>query len=509
MENRGSAYDVDDVVKDSSGDGMKKTNFAEEFSPDLPSVATSSGPSGSSLYASLKSSSASKDHDKDGRDVAHGTVRHCKKLELAPSSETIHVPGVGMVDSLEKPPVVSANYHDISPGAFPVRSSRNTATSRTFRSPVLPHDSTRQSTSEESKEEEGVTNSAGVYAGAYDSSRVAAESGLFLVEAQRVPDGNEDGTMMVAETEYVRTKRYNRPLYRWIFVGLALFACGLLDVAKCQSIVNLYDTATVGSTIPTEIGLLTQLAALGFFNESLTSTIPTEIGLLTKLGALSFWNNSLTSTIPSEIGLLTQLTWLDFSLNSLTSSIPSEIGLLTQLMFLAFYVNQLTSTIPTEIGLLTKLAVLGFSNNSMTSTIPNEIGLLTQLSFLEIALNSLTSTIPSEIGLLTELTGLGVGGNLLTSTIPSEIGLLTQLMSLSFYDNALTSAVPSEISLLTQLTVLFLNENTLEGSIPSSLCSLPSLGCLFCGIFIDCDEITCDSGCCYGTDRSFNAFRCG
>jgi Leucine-rich repeat (LRR) protein len=42
----------------------------------------------------------------------------------------------------------------------------------------------------------------------------------------------------------------------------------------------------------------------------LTSTIPSEIGLLTQLELLSFFNNSLTSTIPSEILRLTQLTSL-------------------------------------------------------------------------------------------------------------------------------------------------------------------------------------------------------
>ena len=73
------------------------------------------------------------------------------------------------------------------------------------------------------------------------------------------------------------------------------------------------------------------------------STIPSEIGLLTQLTYLSLNSNVLTSTIPTEIGLLTQLTLLDvfrkeyipldFISNNLTSAIPSETGLVTQLAF--------------------------------------------------------------------------------------------------------------------------------------------------------------------------------
>jgi Leucine-rich repeat (LRR) protein len=103
------------------------------------------------------------------------------------------------------------------------------------------------------------------------------------------------------------------------------------------------------------------------------------------------------------------------------------------------------------------------------------------------------STIPSEIGLLTQLMFLSFSDNSLTSTIPSEIGLLTKLKRLTFSFNQLTSTIPNEIGLLTQLTVLSFRSNWLEGTIPSSLCSLPSL---VSSIWIDCGEITCDSGCC-------------
>ncbi|KAI2500936.1 hypothetical protein MHU86_13543 [Fragilaria crotonensis] len=114
-------------------------------------------------------------------------------------------------------------------------------------------------------------------------------------------------------------------------------------------------------------------SALGFQDTTRGSTIPSEIGLLTQLKYLNVNFNSLTSTIPSEIGLLTQLTALDFGVNSLTSSIPTEIGLLTQLTALGFSYNLLTSTIPSEIGFLTQLTWLDFSNNALQGTVPSSL----------------------------------------------------------------------------------------------------------------------------------------
>ena len=49
------------------------------------------------------------------------------------------------------------------------------------------------------------------------------------------------------------------------------------------------------------------------YARSLTGTIPTELGRLTDLSALSFYEiNSITGSIPSELGQLHELTYLEF-----------------------------------------------------------------------------------------------------------------------------------------------------------------------------------------------------
>ncbi|KAI2505057.1 hypothetical protein MHU86_9413 [Fragilaria crotonensis] len=529
MENRGSADDVDDVAKDSSrAGGIQEHDFAEELSSDFPSTAMPSwAPSGTSLYASLSSPSAAK---VDDRDVAHGAGR------------------VGDTKKLQ---------HALLIGSY---------------------DSPREFATEESKQEDGVPNSA------------AAGIGVYAVEAQRVPDGNEDGTVSVAEAQYVsRMKWYQR---RWIVAGLALCACGVAAAVAVMVVLlvrqpsasnnsSLTSPPTVQITgapttpIPSEdapstpdptpppptfapiapISPTPKPISTAFPTQAPTSRRPTTTSkptpFLTPFGIacnfLSIRNvtkcrstfvfdsdNGVTttgSTIPSEIGLLTQLTYLDVEGNSLSSTIPSEIGLLTQLRKLDISRNALTSTIPSEIGLLTLLTELDFKNNELTGTIPSSLCSRTSLygnigfddgeiacptpfgiacNFLSIrnvtkcrstfvfdsdnGVNTTGSTIPSEIGLLTQLTYLDVEGNSLSSTIPSEIGLLTQLRKLDISRNALSSTIPSEIGLLTLLTELDFTNNELTGAIPSSLCSLTSL---YGNIGIDDGEITCASGCCF------------
>lgn len=181
------------------------------------------------------------------------------------------------------------------------------------------------------------------------------------------------------------------------------------------------------------------------------------------------------STIPSEIGVLTQLTFLDFSNNSLTGTIPSTFSSLTELQALVFNDNQLTGTIPSSFSSLSQLTYLAFADNKLSGTIPSNLSNLMQLSVLFVQDNQLTGTIPSSISKLTQLTYLGFQGNALTGTIPSSISNLTQLETLALYTNNFTGTITSSISRLTQLTYLGLFENQLTGAIPSSLSNLTRL----------------------------------
>ncbi|KAI2509688.1 hypothetical protein MHU86_4670 [Fragilaria crotonensis] len=102
--------------------------------------------------------------------------------------------------------------------------------------------------------------------------------------------------------------------------------------------------------LPTQIGRLTALESINFFNAGLTGTLPTELARLTKLTYLAFWSNILSGTIPTVLGLLTDLIVLDLSDNlMLTGFVPSEVGSLTKLSVVDFAITSLSQQIPPEV----------------------------------------------------------------------------------------------------------------------------------------------------------------
>ncbi|KIC72956.1 hypothetical protein DB42_CP00010, partial [Neochlamydia sp. EPS4] len=153
-------------------------------------------------------------------------------------------------------------------------------------------------------------------------------------------------------------------------------------------------------------------------SRAVLSSLPSEIGQLSQLQTLDLRENQLTS-LPAEIGQLSQLRGLYLNQNQLTA-LPAGIGQLSQLQTLYLNQNQLTS-LPTEIGQLSQLKGLGLSKNQLTA-LPTEIGQLFQLQWLDLNQNQLTA-LPAEIGQLSELTRLYLNQNQLTS-LPTEIGQL-------------------------------------------------------------------------------------
>jgi len=90
-----------------------------------------------------------------------------------------------------------------------------------------------------------------------------------------------------------------------------------------------------------------------------------------------FWvdeNPSLTGTLPTEIGVLTNLASLSLLSNALTGPIPSELGQLSNSMIQMFlYDNAFTGMIPSELGNLSLMSTLQLEGNDLTGTMPDEI----------------------------------------------------------------------------------------------------------------------------------------
>ena len=132
--------------------------------------------------------------------------------------------------------------------------------------------------------------------------------------------------------------------------------------------------------------------SLSIAGQGLDGTLPTELFQYTNVTSINLGSptgdiNQVSGTLPTHIGLLTDLTSLILYRNRFSGTLPTEIGLLTRLANLQLYTNQLSGTLPTEIGRLTQLtASLYLFGNSFSGTLPTELNLLS-MSYC-----SLTST---------------------------------------------------------------------------------------------------------------------
>ena len=84
------------------------------------------------------------------------------------------------------------------------------------------------------------------------------------------------------------------------------------------------------------MALLTDLAVWGMEQGGLSSTIPTEVGTMTNLVFMDFDFNALTGPLPTELYLLTNLNQLDLNDNQLTGNVDG-LGALSNLQFMQLH----------------------------------------------------------------------------------------------------------------------------------------------------------------------------
>ena len=262
--------------------------------------------------------------------------------------------------------------------------------------------------------------------------------------------------------------------------------------------------SSVGSTIPPEVYLLTNLKSLWLAGNTLTGTISSLVGQLTDLEVFSLPYNTMTGNLPQEFADCTNLLALSMTgqadsskvftgtlptflfeiqtlkhltldVHNFTGSIPSEIGLLTNLETLVLSENLLDQSIPTEIGQLLSLKEFKTYENALTGPLPSELGLLESLKYLDVSWSSHAGGIPSELGLCEDLRQLHAQGNNLQGSLPTELGQLGVLENFWLQYNYLTGSIISELGMLTSLTGdVQLNGNELTGTIPTELGLLSS-----------------------------------
>lgn len=181
-------------------------------------------------------------------------------------------------------------------------------------------------------------------------------------------------------------------------------------------VVFLTRNALTGTLPASMLTNMTSLFALGFpggwstpaaIQRQLSGTLPSQLGLLTNLNVFAFGTNSLSGTLPTHLGLLTNLNahsdGLGCGTNYISGTIPTQLGLLTALPKLGLMTNALTGTVPSELGAMTKLVSLSFQQNSVSGSLPTELGRLTGLAEFQVYSNRLSGQLPWQLGTIQEL----------------------------------------------------------------------------------------------------------
>ncbi|XP_058203880.1 MDIS1-interacting receptor like kinase 2-like [Rhododendron vialii] len=248
---------------------------------------------------------------------------------------------------------------------------------------------------------------------------------------------------------------------------------------------NLAYTGLQGTLDHLNLSYFPLLLRLDLKYNKLTGTIPTNVGLLSNLVYLDLSTNSFSGTIPLSVANLTKVVELDFGRNAITGQLDPRLfpdrgssqaktGLLS-LQRLLFQGTLLSGPLPAEIGNLEDLTILALDYSRFSGPIPQSLGNLSKITFLHLNLNEFSGQIPKNFGTLTKLTDLSLFSNYLSGPVPEEIGNLSSLVVFHLIDNNLSGQLPPQVCRGGMLANFTAGYNNFTGPIPVSLKNCTSL----------------------------------
>jgi len=136
---------------------------------------------------------------------------------------------------------------------------------------------------------------------------------------------------------------------------------------------------------------------IDLYNAGIIGTLPSTIGMLSNLEYFDLAYTDISGTLPTSLGDLSSLQYFYVQYTSVVGQIPSSLGKLTSIVELYINHGSFTGTIPSQIGKMGAINVLGLNSNSLTGNIPATLGKLTALKFLYLDTNSLSGSVPEEL----------------------------------------------------------------------------------------------------------------
>lgn len=238
------------------------------------------------------------------------------------------------------------------------------------------------------------------------------------------------------------------------------------------------DRNNVVGSLPEELYLLSNLQSFSFaMNPGLEGTLSTRLGTLQDLEAIVFLGMGNPGPIPSEIGMVTKMKAMGLSIGAIGGTLPSELGLLTDMEYMALGNNpDLGGTIPTNLN-MSKVIFFALLESDFTGTIPTELATqLQSVKHFSLGKMRLSGTVPTELGLLSTIEYFNLEASpLMTGTLPSELGQLERAKTFKLENSHFSGSLPEEIFNIETLQRFWAFNSTFTGTIPSGLDSLSNL----------------------------------
>lgn len=268
---------------------------------------------------------------------------------------------------------------------------------------------------------------------------------------------------------------------------------GVICNAVGNAMVLLLGGMDLEGTIPTELGLLSDLRYLDMGHNHLHGSLPESLFQITSLQTLSLSNNALTGTISPQLSSLSRLKKLELDDNTFVGTLP-ELHL-RDLEVVNLARNKFQGTLPFSFSKSPFLRLFNIASNDFEGGINSNMFPSESLQYLDLSGNRKLELATLDVGHLMSLTNLYLSGLNGASISWNRLQRLHQLVTmdlsnmqlkgalpiLSFYslewldlsNNELQGTLPAQWT--TQLKVLDLSGNQLEGFIPSELAFLEKL----------------------------------
>jgi len=238
--------------------------------------------------------------------------------------------------------------------------------------------------------------------------------------------------------------------------------------------------------------------------KGLSGTIPTELGILSELEILNLSKNMLQGSIPQEIANLPKLTTLDLSETFITGTLPQYFAS-TQLSTLLLANNAISGKffMKENAPHLSSIKEIRMENNLLTGTLDGStLTFMSHLETLSLSDNDLSGLIPGEeLGSLPTLHYLYLDGNHFIGPLPSQLAQVgkASLLELWVQDNALSGTVPASYVRFDKIHDFYIDGNKLTGELPPDLCGPEINADFFTNVPPEaernyCDGIACPAG---------------